>query len=68
MIEPPYYQTSIEGVRKDCAFETLQGAMAWMDKEPDRTGTIYFIPSKTSELAFVALRYEDGDITYQGMT
>lgn len=65
LVAAPYFQTNIENTKKDNAFRTIQGAMAWMDSQPDVTGTIYYIPTDDSDLAFVAIRYEDGVITEQ---
>ena len=64
---PPYYQNNIEGTKKDNAFRTLQGAMAWMDKKPGTTGTIYFIPND-GDLAFVVMRCLDGHIEEEPTT
>ena len=66
MITAPYYQTNIENTKRDSAFRTIQGAMAWMLKHPNVTGTIYFIPSNDSQIAYVAMRYENGEVTEQG--
>jgi hypothetical protein len=60
-VSPPYYQTNIEGTRKDNAFRTLQGAMARMEKEPKVTGTIYFVPAEGDQ-AYVLMRYLEGEI------
>ena len=38
--------------------------MAWMDKHPDATGTVYYLPP-TGTLTHI-LRYLDGDITEGG--
>ncbi len=66
-VSPPYYQTNIEGTKKDNAFRTLQGAMARMEKEPKVTGTIYFVPDD-GDLAFVAMRYFEGEISVEPTT
>jgi hypothetical protein len=64
-ISPPYFQTHIEDSKKDNAFRTLQGAMAWMEKHPDVTGTIYYLPP-LGDLAYIVMEYTDGDIEEKG--
>lgn len=66
-VDPPYFQTSIEGTKKDNAFRTLQGAMARMEKQPDVTGTIYFVPAEGDQ-AYVLIRYLEGEIEEDATT